>query len=210
MLITHKTGCITCEFVLHQILLKPRHIALHKLVNMSESQFPRSLFPQFTEEEIKEVIKFSKDSVNWTEYNKWVEAGRPYEEHDEVLMNLELENGSQARSAGKSIDLYSFCYFIFMIFMHMFGLYIVKLIKFFFKEPNDMLTEKENMEMEAVITEIQGIQIEKPGKQALILLPQKELKPPVNIVVKILDPTRFPKSTEYTNRMIQDLQKDKI
>ncbi|CAG8516931.1 17159_t:CDS:2 [Rhizophagus irregularis] len=45
---------------------------------MSES-LSRSLFPQFTEE--------------------WVEVGRPYEEHEEVLMNLKFENGSsQTRS----------------------------------------------------------------------------------------------------------------
>src|SRR5687767_6549279 len=87
---------------------------------MSESQFPWSLFPQFTEEEIKKVVENSKGSVNWTEYNKWVEAGRPYEEHDEVLMNLEPKNGSpQKISDGRSIDMYSFCYFI---FMYMFGL----------------------------------------------------------------------------------------
>ncbi|GBC44884.1 hypothetical protein GLOIN_2v1482886 [Rhizophagus irregularis DAOM 181602=DAOM 197198] len=63
---------------------------------MSES-LSRSLFPQFTEE--------------------WVEVGRPYEEHEEVLMNLKFENGSsQTRS-------------------------VVKLIKFFFKKPDNMLTE---------------------------------------------------------------------
>ncbi|PKC10225.1 hypothetical protein RhiirA5_374831 [Rhizophagus irregularis] len=60
-------------------------------------------------------------SVNWTEYNKWVEAGRPYEEHDEILMNLEVE---------------------------------MDLLKQDQLEPNDMLKEDENMEMETVITEI--------------------------------------------------------
>jgi len=34
-----------------------------------------------------------------------------------------------------------------------FGFYIVKLIEFFFKKPN-MLTEKENMKMKLVLTEI--------------------------------------------------------
>ncbi|CAG8735633.1 uncharacterized protein OCT59_021068 [Rhizophagus irregularis] len=69
---------------------------------MSESQFPRSLFPQFTEEDFKEASENFKSYVNWTEYDKWVEAGCPYEEHDEILMNLNLEhNGSsQTRSTG--------------------------------------------------------------------------------------------------------------
>ncbi|RIA97995.1 hypothetical protein C1645_813376 [Glomus cerebriforme] len=51
-------------------------------------------------EEIKSAIKISKDFVNWIVYNKWIDAGRPYEEHDKVLMNLEFENkSSQTRSA---------------------------------------------------------------------------------------------------------------
>ncbi|GBC14565.2 hypothetical protein GLOIN_2v1482886 [Rhizophagus irregularis DAOM 181602=DAOM 197198] len=36
---------------------------------MSESQFPRSQFSHFTEEE----------------YDKWVEAGKPFEQHNELL-----------------------------------------------------------------------------------------------------------------------------
>ncbi|GBB85499.1 hypothetical protein RclHR1_01200013 [Rhizophagus clarus] len=69
---------------------------------MSESQFPRFLFPQFTEEELQEASKLIHSSVDWTEYNKWVEAGEPFKEHDELLpMNQKLENGStQRRSAG--------------------------------------------------------------------------------------------------------------
>ncbi|CAG8684820.1 3522_t:CDS:2 [Rhizophagus irregularis] len=47
---------------------------------MSESQFPRSQFSHFTEEE----------------YDKWVEAGKPFEQHNELLVYLDqkLENGS--------------------------------------------------------------------------------------------------------------------
>ncbi|RIA97629.1 hypothetical protein C1645_813871 [Glomus cerebriforme] len=69
---------------------------------MSESQFPRSLFPQFTEEELQEASRISHSSVNWTEYYKWVEAGEPFKEHDELMsMNQKLKNGStQRRSAG--------------------------------------------------------------------------------------------------------------
>jgi hypothetical protein len=97
---------------------------------MSESQFPRSMFPQFTEEELEKVSKSFKSSVNWTEYNKWVKAGRPFQEHDEIIMKQKLKNGSpHKRSASKSIDLYSFYYFI---FIYMFG-YIVNIIKFFLR-----------------------------------------------------------------------------
>lgn len=97
---------------------------------MYDLQSLRSLFPQFTEEELKEAIEISKCPVNWTEYNKWVAEGFPYEEDDDVLMNLKPENDeSQTRSIGKSIDLYSlYCF----VFMYMFG-YIVKPIKFFLR-----------------------------------------------------------------------------
>lgn len=95
----------------------------------------------------------------------------------------------------------------------MFG-YIVKLIKFFFKKPEDMLTEEENTEMEFALTEIPRRQIMKPGKKAMQLLPINEPNPPlvrkVNIVVKVLDPTTFPTLTKYPNQMLLDLQKDNI
>ncbi|PKY46780.1 hypothetical protein RhiirA4_461745 [Rhizophagus irregularis] len=64
---------------------------------MSDFESLRSLFPQFTEEELKKALKISKCPVNWVEYNKWVEEGCPYEEHDEVLLNLKAE---QTRSVG--------------------------------------------------------------------------------------------------------------
>lgn len=171
---------------------------------MSDYQSLRSLFPQFKEEVLKKAIEISKCPVNWNKYNKWVEAGRPYEEHEEVLMNLKHEYESQKRSVGKSIDLYSFYYFV---FMYMFG-YIVKLInKILFKEPENMLTEEENAEMELVLRETPGMRIETPGKQAMELLPQQEPKPPtvrkVNIVVKLLDSNEFPTLARYTNQMIR-------
>ncbi|GBC04172.1 hypothetical protein RclHR1_05550009 [Rhizophagus clarus] len=67
---------------------------------MSDFESLRSLFPQFTEEELKEAIEISKCPVNWIEYNKWVEEGSPYEEHDEVILNLKHEYESQTRSVG--------------------------------------------------------------------------------------------------------------
>jgi hypothetical protein len=93
--------------------------------------------------EIKKVVKISKDSVNWTEYNKWVKAGRPYEE-----LNLEPKNGyPQKRLVSLLICTHSVTSFLCICLV-----YVVKLTKFFFKEPNDMLTEEENIEMEAAIT----------------------------------------------------------
>lgn len=68
---------------------------------MSESQFPQSQFSHFTEEE----------------YDKWVKAGKPFEQHDELLyLDQKL---SLKRPTGKSIDLYSFYYYY--IFMYIFG-----------------------------------------------------------------------------------------
>ena len=92
---------------------------------MSESQFPRSQFSHYTEEELEKASKSFKSSVNWTEYNKWVKAGRPFQEHDEIIMNQKLENGStQRRTAGKYINLYSLYSFVFMYNK-------IKLINFF-------------------------------------------------------------------------------
>ena len=68
--------------------------------------------------------------------------------------------------------------------------------------------------MELALTEIPGKPIKTPGKQAMVLLLIKEPKPPlvrkVDIVVKILDPIKFPTLTRYTNQMLRDLQRDKI
>lgn len=68
--------------------------------------------------------------------------------------------------------------------------------------------------MELALTETPGMQIERPGKRAMKLLPQQEPKPPlvrkVNIVVKFLDSAKFPTLTKYTYQMIRDLEKDRI
>uniref|UniRef100_U9ST45 Uncharacterized protein n=2 Tax=Rhizophagus irregularis TaxID=588596 RepID=U9ST45_RHIID len=84
-------------------------------------------------------------SVNWTEYNKWVEAGRPYEEHDEILMNLEVE-----------MDLLKQDQLV-RTKRHVKGR----------REYGNGNSNHRNSET----------QIEKPGRQALILLSQQEPKP---------------------------------
>ncbi|CAG8616150.1 14485_t:CDS:2 [Rhizophagus irregularis] len=174
---------------------------------MSETQFPRSLFPQFTEAQLEEISKRFKSSVNWTKYNKWVEDGEPFVEHDEIID----QNGSSPRSPdGKSIDFYPFCYFIFMYIFDNGQTY-----KFFLKEPNNvMLTEIEDFEMEAALSIVPGRRIKRPGKEAMEHLPLQEPRPPlvtsVNIVVKILDPVNFPTLSNYARQMIQDLQRDNI
>lgn len=92
---------------------------------MSESQIPQSLFPQFTKQQLARASKSIKSSVNWTEYNKWVKAGKPFVEHDELMfIDQKRKNGSYRKPTGKFIDLYLFYYFIFMYSK-------VKLIKFF-------------------------------------------------------------------------------
>lgn len=57
----------------------------------------------------KEVDELIKSYVNWIEVNKWIVDGCPYEEHDEVLMNLNLmkkcENSFNSEPKGKSTDL---------------------------------------------------------------------------------------------------------
>ncbi|CAG8518710.1 15077_t:CDS:2, partial [Rhizophagus irregularis] len=61
------------------------------LCDIYVSQFPRSLFPQFTEQQLEEASKNFKSS-----------DGEPFVEHDEVINDLKLENGSgsQRRPAG--------------------------------------------------------------------------------------------------------------
>jgi hypothetical protein len=84
---------------------------------MSQSQFPKSLFSHFTEDELKKISESYKSSVNWTEYNKWLKEGQPYEEHEEIEL---FTNGSSQRQvpAGKSIYL---CLFYCFIFIYIFG-----------------------------------------------------------------------------------------
>ena len=95
---------------------------------MSETQFPRSQFPQYTEEQFERASKSFKSSVNWAKYKEWVEAGKPFKEHDELLSidqaDQKLENGSYNRPVGKSIE------FVFIPLPH-FYVYIWLIINFF-------------------------------------------------------------------------------
>ncbi|RGB39621.1 hypothetical protein C1646_754256 [Rhizophagus diaphanus] len=68
---------------------------------MSEAKFPKYLFPQFTEEEIEKATRIINSSVNWTEYDKWVKAGKPYQEHDELNIDQKLENESAHKRPAK-------------------------------------------------------------------------------------------------------------
>ncbi|CAG8755136.1 15842_t:CDS:2, partial [Funneliformis caledonium] len=103
--------------------------------------------------------ELTKPTVNWAEVDKWIAEGKPFEEHDEILLFLNQEKKSEN-------DLNT--------------------------EPDDIkLTEAENQQMEELLTIVPGRRIERPGKKAILHLPQKEPKPPlvttVNIVVKLLD-----------------------
>ncbi|GBB86587.1 hypothetical protein RclHR1_00130028 [Rhizophagus clarus] len=65
---------------------------------MSEVQFPQSQFSHFTEKQLERASKNFKSSINWIKYKEWVEAGKPFKEHDELLSinqtDQKLENGS--------------------------------------------------------------------------------------------------------------------
>ena len=63
-----------------------------------------------SDEELKRLIEESRASINWTEVAKWDAEGRPYEEHEEILLFLNKDNKDELinlGSTGKSTDLYS-------------------------------------------------------------------------------------------------------
>jgi len=55
------------------------------------------------EEEVKKLKEELKASVNRTELAKWIEAGEPYEEHEEVLLFLDQNERTYSGSVGKSL-----------------------------------------------------------------------------------------------------------
>lgn len=95
-------------------------------------------------------------------------------------------------------------------------MYICQTCKIFLKEQNEVtLSEKEDQDMGLALTIVPGRQLERSGKKTLKLLPQVlNPKPPlvktVNIIIKHLDPIKYPTLSNYTNMMIQDLQKDNL
>jgi hypothetical protein len=65
------------------------------------------------EEKVKKLEEKLKASVNQTELAKWIEAGEPYEEHEEVLLFLnQNECTTCSESVGKSL--------IYIILLYMF------------------------------------------------------------------------------------------
>jgi hypothetical protein len=71
------------------------------------------------------------------------------------------------------------------------------------------LMEEENRFMEKLFTQVLGREIIRLGKSAILRLPPKNPQPPnvtiINIVVKLLDPIKFPVQSQYTGKMINDL-----
>src|SRR5688572_5007542 len=63
--------------------------------------------------------------------------------------------------------------------------------------------------MEALFTQVPEREIMHPGKKAILKLPPENPQPPnvtiVNIVVKVLDPIKFPVLSQHTRRMINNL-----
>lgn len=64
------------------------------------------------EEELKKLKEELKASINQTELAKWIEAGEPYEEHEEVLLFLNQNEHTYSGSVGKSL--------IYVILLYMF------------------------------------------------------------------------------------------
>jgi hypothetical protein len=60
-----------------------------------------------SDEELKRLREKRKASINWAEVAKWDAKGRPYEEHEEILLFLNKDELTNLGSNGKSTDLYS-------------------------------------------------------------------------------------------------------
>ncbi|GET03226.1 hypothetical protein GLOIN_2v1551446 [Rhizophagus clarus] len=138
---------------------------------------------EISEEELKELRESNRSVIDWVAYSQWVEKGKPYEEHEEVLLFLNQEKRENDIACSKPDD-------------------------------DITLTEEEDVIMEELLTEVPENLIQRPGKQAIKLLQQKEPKPPavmtVNIVVKSLDPIKFPIQQNYMKKMLNDLNNAEI
>nr|CAG8473192.1 15112_t:CDS:2 [Entrophospora candida] len=52
------------------------------------------------EDKLKKLIEEERASINWTEVNKWIAEGEPYEEHEEILMFMNQNGVADSRSDG--------------------------------------------------------------------------------------------------------------
>ncbi|CAB4436676.1 unnamed protein product [Rhizophagus irregularis] len=151
-----------------------------------------------SDEELKRLIEESKATVNWTEVAKWEAKGRPYEIDEEILLFYKDEL-TNLGSNGKSTNLYSTsCTCICLTSL------------LIFKEPGLVtLTEAENRFLEMLLTQVPGREVIYPGKDAIINLPPRNPPPPkvtlVNIVIKLLDPIKFPVQSQNARGMINEL-----
>ena len=55
------------------------------------------------EDQLNKLRESYRASVNWTEHAKWIEAGKPYEEHEEVLLFLKQNEPTNSKTVGKSL-----------------------------------------------------------------------------------------------------------
>ncbi|PKC12292.1 hypothetical protein RhiirA5_373186 [Rhizophagus irregularis] len=121
-----------------------------------------------SDEKLKKLKEELKASINWSEVDKWNADGRPYEEHEEILMFL---------NENELISLES--------------------------------NEKENRAMKEHFTQVPGRVIKRPGRSAVLKLPPKMQQLPdvttVNIVVKLLDPIKYPIQSRITERILNEL-----
>ncbi|EXX58247.1 hypothetical protein RirG_199790 [Rhizophagus irregularis DAOM 197198w] len=131
-----------------------------------------------SEEKLKELRESIRSTIDWGAYSKWIAEGEPYEEHEEVLLFLNQKKHESEIAYSKPDD-------------------------------DITLTEEEDIIMEELLTEVPERPIKRPGKRAIISLQPREPKPPpvtmVNIVVKSLDPTKFPIQQRYITKTLNDL-----
>src|SRR6266542_2544935 len=89
-------------------------VLIINLVTMSNKSEEKNLvsrapvkWSKESDEELERLREESKASINWTEVAKWNADGRPYEEHEEILMFLNKNELTSLGSKGKPTDLYS-------------------------------------------------------------------------------------------------------
>nr|CAG8494788.1 5813_t:CDS:2 [Entrophospora candida] len=54
------------------------------------------------EDKLKKLIEEERASINWTEVNKWIAEGEPYEEHEEILMFMNQNGVADSDGDGRN------------------------------------------------------------------------------------------------------------
>ncbi|CAG8465971.1 8038_t:CDS:2 [Funneliformis mosseae] len=67
-----------------------------------KKKLERFKWSEESDEELKRLIEESRASINWTEVAKWDAEGRPYEEHEEILLFLNKNNKDELINLGST------------------------------------------------------------------------------------------------------------